>query len=156
MIIDAALEEVSLEKLMGVVSDELHLKLRKNKAEKKTSTMDELTGLIHTHLTLTNNQCQQVRINQNPLPELTFNGKKYSGMNQMSQARKLYKANKGGGSSSRSQSSVEEVVELMGKLHVSREQSFKLVTKFIARNRIPVTHDEETNEVIVGIIPDGV
>jgi len=147
VIINAAGEEVALEKLMGHVSDFINLELKKQKKNNKKTTVDELTKLLHENLQITNNQCHTLQVNNAPLPPVTSGGKQYSKMKKMSQAREYYLKNR---KTRCDQPVLEEgdVVLAQGK-HISFAQAERVVQKGLQRERIPVEHNEVTGKSTV-------
>jgi len=144
---------------MGHATDFLYLKMKEMKVKQKNIKVDDLAEELQKNLKITNNQCRRLQIDDQPLDPVTEDGKTYSQMKKMSQAKDLYtkrKRNKKANRSGKGITTGNESVDIGEKKHISGPQAARITKKIIARNRIPVTHDEEKDEIIIfdSIIPE--
>lgn len=149
VIINGALEEVSQENLMGFVEDFLDMELAQRRAEKRKTTVDDLATELERFLNLRSVNCRQLQCNAAALEPATPTAKQIAGQKSLSEVRKFLKGNTVMDYQSfYSQRMTTVEVTLVEDASVTKNQCERLIVKELARKRIPVTHDEESNQVI--------
>ena len=153
VVISGALEEVSLEKLMGYVDDFINLELKQKfyKTEKKNVKnikVDDLASDLQNRLNITNTKCEQLQLNQESLGHASDMARKVSATNNITKARKLLSFQLSMPVDYSMRSRQAEFTNAQSVL-VSAAQSERLIRKSLARNKIPVTHDEKQGMIIV-------
>ena len=153
VIINGTLEEVSQENLMGYVEDFLYMELARRRAEKKTTTIDDLATELEKHLSLRNINCQQLQCNNEALEPATPTAKKIAGQKSLSEVQQLLKDSTPVDYRSFQNQQVTTVeVTLTVPAPVTKIVCERLLVKELGRNRTPVTHDELTGELSVDTI----
>ena len=149
VIINGALEEVSQENLMGYVEDFLDMELAKRRREKMKTTVDDLATELERYLSLRSINCRQLQCNSASLEPATPTAKQIAGQKSLSGVRKFLQGNTVMDYQSFYNQRMTTVeVTLVEDASVTKNQCERLIVKDLARKRIPVTHDEECNQVI--------
>ena len=152
VIINGTLEEVSQENLMGYVGDFLLMELAKRRAEKKTTTIDDLATELEKHLSLRSVNCQQLQCNNEALEPATPKAKKIAGKQCLAEVRDLLKGSKPMDYRSFRNIGVTTVeVTLTTPAPVTKNVCERLLVKELGRNKMPVTHDEMTGELTIDV-----
>lgn len=131
---------------MGHVTDFLYMKLREMRTTKTNIKVDDLAEDLHQKLKITNNQCHTIQVNNQPLQPVTKDGKQYSQMRKMSQAKVFFE--KARQNEKVPFACTEGEVAIAAGMHISKPQSERLITRALAKMKVPVTHDEEKNLVV--------
>lgn len=161
VVINGALEEVSLEKLMGYVDDFIQLEViqkrqKARKEERKSVNVDDLAAELHNRLKITKTQCHQLQLDENTLEGASNMAKKVSAKQNIDEARMLLK-NQMSRQWDYPRTSRTPSFTTAQYQFVSKDQSERLVRKGLARSKTPVTHDEEKDAIIVSdTVPDEV
>ena len=138
---------------MGYVEDFLHMELARRRAEKKTTTIDDLATELEKHLSLRNINCQQLQCNNEALEPATPTAKKIAGQKSLSEVQQLLKDSTPIDYRSFQNLQVTTVeVTLTVPAPVTKIVCERLLVKELGRNRTPVTHDELTGELSVDTI----
>ena len=135
---------------MGYVEDFLYVELAKRRAEKLRTTVDDLAGELEKHLSIRNVSCQQLHCNNMALESATPMAKKIAGKNSLADVRELLK---GGGpvdyNTIYNQRVTTVEVTLGTPASPTRDVCARLLMKGLGRSKVPVTHDENTGELVL-------
>lgn len=128
VIINATLEEVENENLMGYVDDHLLLEFQRN----EHVTVDELANSLHDLLRLNGNRSMRVQVNGEEIEAVSALGRQVSFARSLSDARRLM----AGHFVSRSQEgAASEVFDITSLDEVTPRQCERLVRRSLARQR---------------------
>lgn len=141
---------------MGHASDFVYLKMKEMKSKKKDIKVDDLAKEFHEKMKLTGNKGHTLQMNDKPLDPVTPDGKQYSHMTKMSEAKAFYKSKKNPrGRYGGSMKNVDGSVVICENIEMSGSQSLRIINKTLARNKVPVTHCEKSGMVILfDTVPD--
>lgn len=154
VITNGTLEEVSQENLMGYVEDFLHMELAKRQAEKKKTTVDDLADDLQKHLSLRNVKCQQLQCNAEALEPASPTAKKIAGLKKLSEVQELLKNEAPMDYRSFANMRFTLEVSITAPAEITKNQCGRLIMKELGREKRPVTHDEQTGELIVDDIKE--
>lgn len=135
---------------MGFVEDFLHMELPKRRAEKLRTTVDDLAGELEKHLNIRNVSCQQLHCNNMALESATPMAKKIAGKNNLAEVRGLIKDSSPMDYNTICNQRVTTVEVTLGTpASPTRDVCARLLMKELGRSKVPVTHDERTNELVL-------
>lgn len=144
----AAHEEMSLEKLMGHATDFILLKMKEMKVKQTNIKVDDLANDLHEKLRLTGSRAQSLQIDDKPLDPVTPDGKQYGQMRNIGEAKAFFMSKKRrrgyGGQVGKKDGSIAA----SAPTDILPTQSTRLMTKITARKKLPVTIDDENNQII--------
>ena len=143
-----------MEKLMGYVTDFLDLELAKRRSLGQVTTpIDDLANDLEKYLKITNNQCQQLQVDEKALEPVTDQARQYSGLKDIAAARSLWQQrdgrDRGNCFSNYNHNQKQVVVTITGPTYVTKPQSERLLMRALGREKIPVTHDELSGRITV-------
>lgn len=150
VIINASLEEVAHENIMGYVEDFLNMVLEEMKAKKQKVTVDDLADKLQEHLNLRSVKSRQLQCNSAELQPPTPTAKSIAGVKKLSQVQQFLK--KDTPMDYRSfymYNNVTVEVTITEPAEVTKNLSERLLIKALGRQKIPVEHDEETGEITI-------
>lgn len=150
VIINASLEEVAHENIMGYVEDFLNMVLEEMKANKQKVTVDDLADKLQEHLNLRSVKSRQLQCNSAELQPPTPTAKSIAGLKILSQVQQFLK--KDTPMDYRSfymYNNVTVEVTITEPAEVTKNLSERLLIKALGRQKIPVEHDEETGEITI-------
>ena len=138
---------------MGYVGDWLELEvMRLHRLGKVSTSITDLADDLHKYLHITNNKCQQLQLDDKAPEPANYRAQLYSGMKNMASAKSFWQGHQDFTDGRRAKNGQDSgVVTIIGPTVISKPQSERLVRKALAQKKVPVTHCEETDQIVADI-----